>query len=389
MSTAGEQVITGVTYWSRDLGPYVWHQFDSDRVRHDLQAMADAGVQVVRTLLPWDVFMPAISQPDARALRNLETLLSAAEAVSIRVIPVLFAQAIGDCVFLPHYAIDVDAARPNVRAVSAGVVQPGGPRDQYTDPRMLEAEVRWLEGILGAFAGNPVVAMWDIGHDPAGVMRPRRIDHLRTWAAMLAGVIHEAGERCAATLGVADITTARGVRLDAVASSVDALGIAIDAGSLSFATPVPSAAAVAFVAQLALRLAGADVALHCHVVAAHGLDAAADAVAHAQRFGGDSVDRLIACGCVGVHAGAWSDCSERVEALAPFDRHPGLGLVGLLDTGGAPTPFGSAWLRAIANAGSTQPQQPWPASVDVADYYANLPHSIDDLFAAWAHVVDD
>ena len=389
MSPAGEPVLTGVTYWSRDLGPYVWHRFDVERVQHDLHAIADAGVRSVRTLLPWDVFMPAVSRPDAGALRNLETLLTLAAAVELRVIPVLFAQAVGDCVFLPHYAIDVDGARPNVRAVTAGVVQPGGPRDQYTDTRMLEAELRWLEGVLTAFAGNPAVAMWDLGHDPASVMRPRRIDELRAWAAMLAGVIHDAGERCAVTLGGADITTARGVRLEAVAGSVDALGVAVDADALSFATPLPSAAAVTFVAQLALRLAAADAPLHCHLSVARAADAQTDAVADIQRFAGDSVDRLVAAGCAGIHAGAWSDCSERVDALAPFDRRPDLSRRGLVDTGGAPTLFGAAWLRGVANAGSTQAMQPWPDSLDAADYYANLPHSIDDLFAAWARDADD
>ncbi|MBV8527728.1 MAG: hypothetical protein JOZ75_05390 [Candidatus Dormibacteraeota bacterium] len=389
MSPAGDAVLTGVTHWSRDLGPYVWHRFDRDRVQHDLQAIADAGVQTVRTLLPWDVFMPAITHPDDGALRNLETVLALSEAVGLRVVPVLFAQTLGDCVFLPHYAIDVDAARPGVRAVTDGVVQPGGPRDQYTDSRMIEAELRWLEAVLTAFAGNPVIAMWDLGHDPASVMRPRRIEQLRAWAAMLAGPVHDAGERCAVTLGVADITTARGVRLEAVASAVDALGLAVDAESLSFATPAPSAAAVTFVAQLALRLAAGDTPLHCHLSADHATDVEPEAIAGVQRFAGDSVDRLVDAGCAGIHAGAWSECSERVYALAPFDRRPDLARRGLVDTAGTPTAFGAAWLRGAANAGSAQPPQPWPESLDVADYYANLPHSIDDLFAEWARVAGD
>jgi hypothetical protein len=387
--TAGEPVLTCVTYCSRDLGPYVWHQFDAERVQHDLHAIADSGLAAVRTLLPWDVFMPALSRPDANALRNLETLLAMAESAGLRVIPVLFGQTVGDCALLPPYAIDVDAPRANVRVVSGGVVQPGGPRDQYTDARMLEAELRWLEGVLNAFAGNPVVAMWDLGHDPATVMRPRRIDHLRAWAAMLAATVHDAGERCALTLGLADITTARGVRLEAVAGSVDALGLAVDAQSLSFAVPAPSAGAVAFVAQLALRLAGTDVPLHYHLALAREPESSGEvAAADRRRFAGDSVDRLAAAGCAGIHGGAWSDCSERVDDLPPFDRRTDLARCGLVDTGGTPTTFGSAWVHAIGGVGSTRTAQPWPESIDAADYYANLPHSIDDLYASWRRLAD-
>ena len=383
-------MLTGVTYWSRDLGPYVWHAFDAERVQHDVQAIADAGVLVVRTLLPWDVFMPAVARPDAGALRNLETLLAAAAAASLRVIPVLFAQTVVDCIFLPDYAIDIDAARPTVRVVTGGVVQPGGPRDQYTDARMLEAELRWLEGVLSAFAGNPAVAMWDLGHDPASVMRPRRIDELRAWAATLAEVIHNAGEHCTLTLGVADVTTARGVRLGAVAGSLDTVGVAVDADSLSFAGPAPSAAGVAFVAQLAQRLAGDEVAMLFHLAATDDIEANAAAVQpDVSRFAADSFDRLIAVGCAGILAGEWSDCSERVDALAPFDRQPQLARRGLVDTAGTPTRFGAAWLRAADGAGSTRTPAPWPGSLDVAEYYANLPHSIDDLYASWRRLADD
>jgi hypothetical protein len=380
-----QPVVTAVTYWSRDLGPYLWHEFDAERTRHDLQLMAHAGVPMVRTLLPWDVFMPAVSRPDAKALRNLEILLTAAETVDMRVIPVLFAQALGDCIALPPYAIDVDASRPGVRAVSGGVVQPGGPRDQYTDPRMLEAELRWIEGLLAAFAGNPAIAMWDLGHDPATVMRPRRIEHLRSWAATLVAQLRDAGERSALTLGVRDVTTARGVRLDAVAA-VDTIGIAVDDAALDFARGPHDGRGLAFLAQLALALAGAERPLHAHLSVAHdeGLDTDAR-----RRLTRDAVDRLIASGCAGVHALAWSDCSERMERVAPFDRRPQLAHRGVVDVNGERTGFGDAWLQVAAAAPDAHAPAPWPERLDSADYYANLPHSIEDLFAAWQRDVDD
>lgn len=381
-----EQVATGVTYWSRDVGPYVWHEFDAERTSHDLRAMANAGVRLVRTLLPWDVFMPAVARPDANALRNLEMLLTTAEQLEMRVIPVLFAQALGDCVALPAYAIDVDAARPGVRVVTGGVVQPGGPRDQYTDSRMIEAQLRWLEGVLNAFAGNPTIAMWDLGHDPATVMRPRRIDHLRSWCASMTAPLREAGERVTLTLGAGDITTARGVRLDAVASALDALGLAVDPLTLEFARGDTGARPVAFLAQLAMALAGPGAALHLHLGIAHNDEPDARAL---QRLTRDAVNRLVAVGCSGVHASAWSDCSERVARVPPFERAPDLARRGLIDAGLNPTAVGDAWLQVTATAGDAQPPVPWPQLIDSADYYANLPHSIDDLYAVWQADADD
>ena len=379
MSSAREPVITGVTYWARDLGPYVWHDFDPERTRFDLRAIADSGLRTVRTLLSWDVFMPAVSRLEPSALRNFETFLATAESLDLSVIPVLFAQTIGDCVMLPAYAIDVGSPRPRVRAVTGGVVQPGGSRDQYTDSRMVEAEQRWLEGMLDAFAGNRVVAIWDLGHDPATTVRPRRIEELRAWTAAHAARIHDAGERCMLTLGAADITTARGVRFNVVAESVDALGIAAEPAAMAFAGSELDAGAVSFLLQLGMRLAG-ETRLHAHVDCRDGANADADAM---RRFGGDVVDRAEAVGCDGVHALHWSDCAERIAGDPPFDRHADLARRGVVDTNGSPTAYGDGLLRAAAATGEAQLPRPWPDSLDAADYYENLPHSIDDLYAAW------
>ncbi len=378
-------MLTGVTYWARDLGPYVWHDFDPERTRYDLRAIAASGLRTVRTLLSWDVFMPTVSRVNATALRDFETLLATAESLDLSVIPVLFAQTVGDCVMLPPYAIDVDAPWPGVRTVTGGVVQPGGPRDQYTDSRMAEAEQRWLEGMLAEFAGNRVVEMWDLGHDPATTVRPRRVEQLRAWTAAHAARIHDAGERCTLTLGAADITTARGVRLNVVAESVDVLGIAVDPAALAFARSELDAGAVSFLLQLGMRLAGA-VPLHAHVDCRDGAIPDADTL---RRFGGDVVDRTEAVGCEGVHALHWSDCAERIAGDPPFDRHADLARRGVVDTNGSPTAYGDGLLRAAAASGATQLPRPWPDSLDASDYYENLPHSIDDLYVAWQRLGDE
>ena len=393
---ARESVLAGVTYWSSDLGPYVWHEFDQERVRADLHAISTAGLRVVRTLLPWDRFMPTPDRVDDARLRDLELFLDAASQNAMSVIPVLFAQTIGDCVMLPVYAIDVGARRAGVRAVTDGVVQPGGPRDQYIDPRMLEAEVAWLDGILGAFAGHPAVTMWDLGHDPASVMRPQRTSHMAAWAEMLAARAREREQRCTLTLGGRDVITARGVRLGAVARSVDALGVDIDPDELGFVPDALDARPVVFVAQLALRLAGGDGSLYTHVEAsrpqpsAESHDADANGAAtDVSRFAANVGDALVDIGSAGTFAGAWADCGPRTAAAPPFDRYPGLRRRGLVDTTGEPTAFGTGWLARVSMERERQSPVAWPGDIDVDAYYANLPESVSDLYAAWQRGADD
>jgi hypothetical protein len=364
----------------------VWHAFDPDRVESDLRSLSLLGHRIVRTHLPWDVFMPSPSGLDTSALRHLERFLTLAGAQSLRAVPVLFVQSIGDCVMLPPFAIDVSRPRPGVRALSGGVVQTGGPRDAYTDPRMLEAELLMLERLLSAFAGHPALAWWDLGHDPASTVRPRRIAHLRDWVKVMSERVHQDGERCGLTLGAGDVVTARGVRLAAVADAVDVLALDIDAQTLPLRERPIDARTAAFLLQFAERLSGVE-ALHMHIAVCerteHGDTEDCDDPVDTARYAADAVSALAESGCGGLFAVQWSCAGERGWDSPPFDRAPRLTRRGVVNADGSPTHFGQAWSLAITREHELQRGAPWPSHIDVDDYYANLPESLDDLYAAW------
>lgn len=355
-----------VTYWPAAVGPYMWHEFDAASVAADLHAMTTLGVRTLRILLPWDAFMPSPERVAPRRLRDLEAVLGAAERESLRVIPVLFAQALGDCVMLPAYAIDVAAPRQGRRVVTDAVVQPGGPRDQYTDPMLLETEITWLETLLDAFAGHAALHSWDLGLDPATAMRPRRIDDMPRWLRTMSERVHARRERVELTLGVGDVVSARAVRPNLLAPSLDACTLDLEPlhappwGALD-------THACAFLAQLTHRLMMEPNPLSAQV--------------HAPETG--CIAPLVEVGCAGISAGAWSDVSERALLAPPFDQLPELGHRGLVDAAGMTTAFGAAWRATVAAEMEQMPQRPWPADLDIEEYYANLPESALELFTTW------
>jgi hypothetical protein len=383
-----QPVDIGVTYWSREVGPYVWHEYDAARTEGELRAIKSAGHHTVRTHLLWDAFMPTPARVEPARLRNLEHFLRVASELSLQVIPVLFVQTLGRCLMLPSYAIDVDARRSGVRAVSDAVTQPGGPRYVYTDQLMLEVCVRWTDEMLGAFAGHPAITMWDIGHDPAGGVRPQRIDHLRSWVALISGRIHEREQRCMLSLSADDVVTARAVRPAAVASLVDALGLDVTAGALAQVGGESDPSAAAFLAQLCESLsASAPLIAHLQSSAAatptDGDDAESDTDARTRRFVAGAVDALIDCGCAGVMAAMWSNPGPRAAEMPPFDRQHHLRDAGVVDASGAETAFGSVWVEQAGHERERSLPSPWPERIDVDDYYANLPESLHELHAAW------
>ena len=383
-----QPVDIGVTYWSREVGPYVWHEYDAARTEAELRAIQSSGHRTVRTHLLWDAFMPTPSRVEPARQRNFEHFLSVAAELSLQVIPVLCVQTLGGCVMLPTYAIDVATRRRGVRAVTDAVTQPGGPRYIYTDQLMLEVCSRWIDEMLGAFAGHPAIAMWDIGHDPAAGVRPQRIEHLRTWTAMMSERIHARDQRCMLTLSADDLVVARAVRPALIAGVVDVIGIDLSGNALAQVGGVLDAAAATFLMQLAESLTdSAPLVAHLHPseqTAAHDdVDAELDDGAETRRFVAAAVDALVDCGCTGLMAAMWSNPGPRAAEVPPFDRHHRLRDAGVVNASGAETAFGSAWLEEARRERERSAPNPWPAHIDVEDYYANLPESLHELRAAW------
>jgi hypothetical protein len=357
----------------------------------DLRAIKSAGHRTVRAHLLWDAFMPTPARVEPSRLRDFDRLLAAASDLSLQVIPVMFMQTLGRCVMLPTYAIDVDARRSGVRAIVDAVAQPGGARYLYTDPLMLEAGVRWIDAMLAEFAGHTAIAMWDIGHDPAGGVRPHRIDDLRTWVALIAGRIHEREQRCMASLSANDLVSARGVRPAVVGDLVDTLGFDFAGAALAQVGGVTDPAAAAFLLQLAQSLGG-DVPLFVHLGAhrqereridGDDSDAQPDTDAASRRFADASVDALVNLGAAGVMAAMWSNPGPRAVTTPPYDKNDDMRSLGVVDAAGAATAFGNAWLEQVHRERERADSAPWPQHLDVNDYYANLPESLHELRAAW------
>ena len=384
-----DQLEVGVAYQPAAVGPFMWHEFDATVVRRDLAAIAARRIPVVNVGLSWDAFMPADRRPNPRRMRDLETLLDAARELGLRVVPSLFIQSWGDCVMLPAYAVDRRAQRRGVRCVTDARVVDGGPRDIYADPLMLEVQVRWLDAMLAAFAHHPAIAAWDLGTDPAGTVRPRRIAELAGWTALLAERVHAQEEECRLTLGQDDVVRGRGVRLAAVGAHVDAIGLVLRPQRLPLPGDALDPARGVFVADLARALAGPETPLLFDVGIASGdvITDAADRVTAAPQAARSACDellqRLCGGGVAGLRVAAWTDWGGRLLEAPPSDRQPWSARLGIVDSTGISKPINDAWESLVRTDRAVTAASPYPSSIDVESYYANLPDSLLDLHASW------
>lgn len=379
-----------MTYWPSDVGPYLWHEFSADVVAHDLALIAQRRIPVVRVLLSWDAFMPTDRAPNPRRMRDFETLLGFAREMGLRIVPTLFAQSLGNCVMLPTYAVDRAHPRRGVRCVTEGRVVTGGPRDIYVDPLMLEVQVRWLDAMLAAFAQHPSIAAWEIGYDPATTVRPRRIDHMRQWAALLCERIATQGDESRLALGQEDVLSGRAVRLHVLAAHVDRVGLLLRPQRLALPGSALDPDRGVFVAALARTLLGDEAPLDTDLgiaVADGGEDepvVGIDGDPEAARRACDQLlQRLLETGVSGVTASAWSDWGPRLAEAPPSDRAPWLSRLGIVDTTGKSKLSAASWDELVGRDHAVALPAGLGGGLSVDDYYANLPDSLRDLYATW------
>ena len=385
-----EGTSVAVDYQPSGSGPFLWQAFDANAVAADLAAIGRAGFRVVRVGLDWDSFMPDARGVDRRRVGELDVLLRSAARNGLQVIPVLFVQAHGDCVLLPARTVLRRHPRRGVRVLSEGVVESGGPRDVWTDTLMLDLADRWLRHMISAFSGHPAILAWDLGDDPASVVRPRRIADLAAWVRLMAGPLRAGGDRVHITLGAGDIRQGRGVRLAVVAAQVDRTDVAVRPGQFRD-LGLPDASALRFVGELAQALTGdAGTPLGLAVTTpSPGEDTEGTGEVDAADVAAELAERCVESGLAGLRAGAWTDLVPRLAGRAPFDRGGWLLRCGLVRTDGSAKPALEAWARAARAGIDPPPPRPWPDRLDVEGFYANLPESLLDLASGWHRVRED
>jgi hypothetical protein len=371
-------------------GPFLWQAFDTAAVSSDLAAIARAGFREVRVGLAWDSFMPDARGVDPRRMGEFDTLLRVAGAHGMGIVPVLFIQAHGHCVFLPARAVMRDARRRGVRVLSEGMPESGGPRDAWTDPLMLELADRWARAMAAGFANHPALAAWDLGDDPARVLRPRRIPDLAAWVAVAGAPLRQRGDRVQMTLGADDLLRGRGVRLGSLSGLLDRIDIAIRPAQLR-RLQLPEPEALLFIAQLAQALAGdqgGQIGLALAMPSPGGDEEGMDELAAAATVD-QLVERRTEAGVSALRATAWCDLHPRLRERAPYDRHDWRRRCGLVRLDGAEKPALGPWSRLARADLAAPPPNPWPPHLDVEAFYANLPDSVLDLAAAWHREQED
>jgi hypothetical protein len=103
----------------------------------------------------------------------------------------------------------------------------------------------------------------------------------------------------------------------------------------------------------------------------------------ARRGADQMLPRLVNSGIAGLHAAGWNDWGNRLIDAPPADRRPWLARLGIVDSTGVSKPVAEAWGALAGAERALSRPSPYPPTIDVESYYANLPDSLRDLHVSW------
>jgi endo-1,4-beta-mannosidase len=293
------------------LSPEDWY---AEGVEADLDAIAQAGLWLVRLFVSWRCLEPQVGQYDEEMFDRLDAVIGQAKARGLKVVVCFFADD---------------------RLAELAEVPWGKKRDARTDDYLVQREVALVQRIVNRYRTETAVHAWDLANEAfcAGFSSE---EDLEAWVRTLREAVREVDPDRPIWLGVDAETFLRETGVDA-RPAIDFAEAAmshltgpyrayIAEGPL---TSGPSTYVDGFLARSALR----DLPVVVDGIGVHSLDFS---VAEEAAYVRTALFSSLMNRASGVLVRRWRDVET--ERREPYFRDPFEVLVGLTDVSGAPKP---------------------------------------------------
>jgi len=260
---AEQPFILGVNYWPQRKGMFMWREFDERAIAEDISVISDLGLSCVGISLLWEDFQPRPQNVPPLMLNRLVRLLEMAADKNLDVIPTLFTGHAGGLNWLPPWMLRASTGKRHLQVFSQNKVRSNEPRNPYSDPEVMEAQIFFLRELLGAVSGHPALVAWNLGNEPFLWAVPPDEFSVRLWLQAMTETFREMDEDVPLTLGlgVEDLAKNWGLTLRLVAQSLDYVGIQVNLHHISWSEGPFDKAVLPFVASITEWLAKRPISL--------------------------------------------------------------------------------------------------------------------------------
>ena len=254
----GSDFLIGVNYWPADRGVWWWRDFEASRVAEDFITMEETGWTAVRLLLQWEDFQPGPRKVSTQALDHLVRVAEIAERNSMRILPTLFTCHMGGLNWLPPWMLWAREEKMRYPVFSSGRVRWNAPRNFYSEPEILEAQVLLVREVSGALQGHPALWAWDLANEPSRLLVPPNRGASRIWLQAMTEELRSRDETVPITLGMhaEDLWEPASLGPRELSHALDFLSVQSSSGACPFAEGGLDTKILPFLGIIARWLAG-------------------------------------------------------------------------------------------------------------------------------------
>jgi hypothetical protein len=244
--------ILGVNYWPQDKAMFMWREFDRGGIGEDFSVISDLGLSCVGISLLWEDFQPHPRNVPPLMLDRLVHVLERADDNNLAVFPTLFTGHTGGLNWLPPWMLMTSTAEKQFQVFSKNRVRGNRPRNPYSDPEVMEAQIFFLRELLGAVSGHPALIGWNLGSEASLWAVPPDEFSANLWLQAMTETLKEKNDEVPVTLGlhVRDLLENLGPRLSLVAHHLDYVGIRVNLPHISWSEGPLDKAVLPFVARV-------------------------------------------------------------------------------------------------------------------------------------------
>ncbi|GCE11749.1 glycoside hydrolase 5 family protein [Tengunoibacter tsumagoiensis] len=394
----------GVNYWPRKKAMYWWKAFDRAEVASEFAEIAALKLQVARIFLFWEDFQPSPEKINPQALIDLGVVLDTAQAIGIKVMPTFFTGHMSGANWWPSWALlDREQEVFVRRCISDGKETTRAGRDPYTDPLMLDAELRLVKAVCGRYGEHPAIYSWNFSNEPDIFYQPKSFQDSARWNALLTKEVRKYSTRpTSAGIHQPAVAEYTGFRPDYLAPANDYLsmhGYSIFYPGTAISDPLNSNL-IPFTNLVTEALGGkpvlfeefgysssehGDVSVFKPKPFSNGGKVFVASDVDGGRYYQEVLEKLALCGSLGAFGWDFSDYDPSLWGLPPLDLYEHERFFGLTRYDGTVKPSGLA-MRAFAErieAGELPRRVFGPLTLDPDHWYTNPEKHFAQLFAEW------
>jgi endo-1,4-beta-mannosidase len=167
-----DRFLVGVNYWPASQFINMWKDFNATAIEEDFAKAKEYGIELLRFFITWEDFQPHPNLVDQAQLKNLDTLLSVAVNLDLKVIPTLLVGHMSATNWLPAWLQSDESGQNTWPVYYDQRLSSKLPFSIYSHPIALKAQELLIKTVVAAMKHHTSIWSWDFSNEMDNIQKP-------------------------------------------------------------------------------------------------------------------------------------------------------------------------------------------------------------------------